>query len=104
MRPIARAVGRALQALHLDRDVARADAVRAWPSAAQRVLGPDASETRAVRADGDTLVVVVPTSHWAGEIRLRERELIAALDAVAPASGITRLRPAPGTAEARPAR
>lgn len=104
MRPIARAVDRALHALRLDRDVARADAVRAWPQAAARVLGPDAGATRAVRADGDTLVVVVPTSHWAGEIRLRERELIAALAAAAPGSGITRLRPAPGTAEARPAR
>jgi predicted nucleic acid-binding Zn ribbon protein len=104
VRPLAGAVNRALRALRLDGDVARADAVRAWPDAAARVLGPDARETRAVRADGDTLVVVVPTSHWAGEIRLRERELIAALAASAPASGITRLRPAPGTAEARPAR
>jgi len=104
VRPIARAVDRALHALRLDRDVARADAIRAWPEAAAHVLGPDASETRAVRADGDTLVVVVPTSHWAGEIRLRERELIAALAAAAPASGITRVRPAPGMAEARPAR
>lgn len=104
MRPIARAVDRALQALRLDRDVARADAIRAWPQAAARVLGPDASETRAVRADGDTLVVVVPSSHWAGEIRLRERELIVALEAIAPTSGITRVRPAPGTNEARPAR
>ena len=104
MKPIGRAVDRALQALHLDRDVARADAIRAWPRAAARVLGPDAAETRAIRADGDTLVVVVPTSGWAGEIRLRERELIAALTALAPSSGIVRIRPAPGTAEARPAR
>jgi len=104
MRPIARAVDRALHALRLDRDVARADAVRAWPEVAAHVLGADASETRAVRADGDTLVVVVPTSHWAGEIRLRERELIAALASAAPASGITHVRPAPGTTEARPAR
>lgn len=104
MKPIARAVDRALRALHIDRDVARADAIRAWPRAAKRVLGPDADQTRAVRADGETLVVVVPTSHWAGEIRLRERELIAALETLAPASGVTRIRPAPGTAEARPAR
>ena len=104
MKPIGRAVDRALRALHLDRDVARADAMRAWPRAAARVLGPDAAQTRAIRAEGDTLVVIVPTSHWAGEIRLRERELIAALDDLAPASGVTRLRPAPGTAEARPAR
>ena len=104
MRPIARAVDRALHALRIDRDVARADAIRAWPEAAAEVLGPDAGQTRAIRADGDTLVVVVPTSHWAGEIRLRERDLITALAAAAPGSGITRIRPAPGTAEARPAR
>ena len=103
MRPLARAVDRALHALGMDRDVARADAVRAWPNAAVRVLGADATATRAIRADGDTLVVIVPTAHWAGEIRLRERELIAALDGLAPSSGITRIRPAPGT-EARPAR
>ena len=104
MRPVARALGRALHALRIDRDVARAGAIRAWPQAAAGVLGPDAADTRAVRADGDTLVVVVPTSHWAGEIRLRERELIAALAAAAPGSGITRVRATPGTAEARPAR
>jgi len=101
VRPIARGVTRALQALGLSRDVARADAVRAWPEAAASVLGADAHETRAVRADGDTLVVVVPSSHWAGEIRLRERDLIAALQARAPSSGIARLRPTPASSPAR---
>ena len=75
MRPIARGVTRALQALGLSRDVAR--------------------------ADGDTLVVVVPSSHWAGEIRLRERDLIAALQAHAPSSGIVRLRPTPASSPTR---
>ena len=51
--------------------------------------------TRAVRTDGDTLVVLVPTAQWAGEIRLRERELIRALADRAPASRIARLRCVP---------
>jgi hypothetical protein len=53
--------------------------------------------TRAVRTDGDTLVVLVPTAQWAGEIRLRERDLLNALADRAPASRIARLRcvPAP---------
>jgi predicted nucleic acid-binding Zn ribbon protein len=59
------------------------------------VLGADAVTTRALRADGDTLVVLVPTAQWAGEIRLRERELLRALADRAPASGITRLRCVP---------
>jgi predicted nucleic acid-binding Zn ribbon protein len=95
MRPIARAIERALRTLGIERDVARADAVRAWQAAATTVLGADAVSTRAVRADGDTLVVLVPTSQWAGEIRLRERELLHALADRAPASRIARLRCVP---------
>ncbi len=95
MRPIARVLRSALRALGIERDVARADAVRAWHAAASAVLGEDAVATRAVRADGDTLVVVVPTAQWAGEIRLRERELLRALAHRAPASRIARLRCVP---------
>jgi len=95
MRPIARAVRGALQALGIDRNVARADAVRAWHAAATAVFGADAVTTRAVRADGDTLVVLVPTAQWAGEIRLRERELLRAIAERAPASRIARLRCVP---------
>lgn len=101
MRPIGRAIERALHALGVDRDVARADAVRAWSDAAVSVLGSDARDTRALRADGDTLVISVPTAQWAGEIRLRERELIVALDARAPSSGITRVRPVPSVGRTR---
>ena len=92
MRPIARAIESALRTLGIHQDVARADAVRAWPAAATTVLGADAVTTRAVRTDGDTLVVLVPTAQWAGEIRLRERELLVALADRAPASRIARLR------------
>jgi hypothetical protein len=95
MRPIARAIQSALRTLGIDRDVARADAVRVWHAAATTVLGADAVSTRAVRADGDTLVVLVPTAQWAGEIRLRERELLRALADYAPASRIARLRCVP---------
>ena len=95
MRPIGRALERALHALGVDRDVARADAVRAWAETSASVLGADARETRALRADGDTLVVGVPSAQWAGEIRLREPELVAALRTRAPSSGIAHLRPVP---------
>jgi len=95
MRPIARAIQSALRTLGIDRGVARVDAVRAWHAAATTVLGEDAVLTRAVRADGDTLVVLVPTAQWAGEIRLRERELLRVLADRAPASRIARLRCVP---------
>jgi hypothetical protein len=95
MRPIARAIQSALRTLGIEGDVARADAVTAWRAAATAVLGADAVSTRAVRADGDTLVVLVPTAQWAGEIRLRERDLLQALADRAPASRITRLRCVP---------
>lgn len=97
MKPIAHAVVRALHALGVDRDVARVEAIRVWPEVATRVLGRDAELTHAVRAEEDTLVIAVPTAHWAGEIRLRERELLAALRERAPASAITRLRPTPAS-------
>jgi len=95
MKPIGRLVQHALRYLGVDRDVSRADAVRAWSDAAVSVLGADARDTRAVRADGDTLVVTVPNAQWAGELRLRERELIAAITRRAPSSGISRVRPVP---------
>lgn len=95
MRPITRVVDRTLRALGIDRDVARADAVRAWEGAATAVLGVDATTTRAVRTDGDTLVVLVPTAQWAGEIRLREREILRVLAERAPRSRIGRVRCVP---------
>ena len=95
MRPIARAIRSALRTLGIDQGVARADAIRVWHAAATTVLGADAVRTRAVRADGDTLVILVPTAQWAGEIRLRERELLRALADRAPASRIARLRCVP---------
>jgi predicted nucleic acid-binding Zn ribbon protein len=101
MKPIGRVVDQALRLLGVDRDVARADAVRAWTEAAASVLGADARDTHAIRADGDTLVVTVPSAHWAGELRLRERELIAALTRRAPSSGISRVRPVPASTPPR---
>jgi predicted nucleic acid-binding Zn ribbon protein len=101
VKPIARVIERALRAFGVDRDVARADAVRAWTDAAVSVLGADARQTKAVRAEGDTLVVAVPSAQWAGEVRLRERELIVAVTQRAPASGITRVRPVPASTPGR---
>jgi predicted nucleic acid-binding Zn ribbon protein len=95
MRPIARAIQSALRTFGIDQGVARTDALRAWHAAATTVLGADAVSTRAVRTEGDTLVVLVPTAQWASEIRLRERELLQALAARAPASRIARLRCVP---------
>ena len=95
MRPIARAIQTALRTLGIEGDVARTDAVRAWHAVATAILGDDAMSTRAVRTDGDTLVVVVPTAQWAGEIRLREREILSALAERAPASRIARVRCVP---------
>ena len=95
MRPIARAIQGALRTFGLDQGLARADAVRAWQDAATQILGEDAVTTRAIRADGDTLVVLVPTAQWASEIRLRERDLLQALADRAPASRIARLRCVP---------
>lgn len=101
MRQLGGAVRRTLQALHLDRDVERATALGAWPDAIASVLGPTAREVRAIRVDAETLVVLVPDTGWAGEIRLREREIVAALRAGAPRCGVTRLRCAPANERGR---
>ncbi len=79
MRPIGGAIERALRRLGLDRDVARVSAIDAWPAAARDVFGPAADATRAVGLAERALVVTVPDTAWSGEIRLRERELVAAL-------------------------
>lgn len=93
MRPLGGAVQRMLRALGLEDELARADAVTSWPKVARDVIGTDAERTRAVRVEGHTLVVAVPTAQWAAEIRLRERELVRRLP---PASGIRRIRSVPG--------
>ena len=79
MRPIGGAIDRALRKLGLERDIARVSAIDAWPAAAREVFGPAADATRAVGLSDGSLVVAVPDTTWSGEIRLRERELVAAL-------------------------
>ena len=79
MRPIGGAIERALRKLGLDRDLARVSALDAWPDAAREVFGPAATATRAVGLSDRALVVSVPDATWAGEIRLREGDLVAAL-------------------------
>lgn len=79
MRPIGGAIDRALRKLGLERDIARVSAVDAWPAAAREVFGPAADATRAVGLSDRALIVAVPDTTWSGEIRLRERELVAAL-------------------------
>jgi predicted nucleic acid-binding Zn ribbon protein len=94
-RPLARAIDRLLHGLGIATDVARVEAIDAWPAVAAAILGPDATGTRAIRTEGTTLVVTVPSPAWASEIRLREAELLARLGREAPRSGITALRTVP---------
>ena len=79
MKPIGGAIDRVLRSLGLERDVARVAALDAWPAAAREVFGADADATRAIGLSRRALLVAVPDATWAGEVRLRERELIAAL-------------------------
>ena len=95
MKPVGRAVGRLLRGLGIASDVARAGAIDAWPAVALAAFGADGNATRAVAIDEATLVVAVPTPAWASEIRLRERELIAALARRAPATDIRSIRTVP---------
>lgn len=95
LRPVARAVDRLLRGLGIAADVARVDAVDAWPAVVTAALGPDAAATRAIRVDGTTLVVSVPTSAWASELRLRQEDLLRRLTQAAPRSGISSIRTVP---------
>jgi len=79
LHPLGAAVGRLLRGLGLETDLARADTIARWPEAARRILGDGAERTTAIGFDDATLLVTVPDGAWSGEIRLRERELVAAL-------------------------
>lgn len=96
MRTLEEALRRTLDRLGIRDEVARAEAVRAWPRVASVVLGDAASRTRALRVDGDTLVVSVASPVLAQELRLRAADLVSALAAAAPASGVRALRFVPG--------
>ena len=96
MRPIGGAVDRVLRKLGLDRDVARVSAVDAWPVAAREVFGAAAAAATAVGLNEQTLVVRVPDAAWAGEIRLREGDLLAAISRLAPGSDLEHIRAVPG--------
>jgi Dna[CI] antecedent DciA-like protein len=94
VKPIGGAIDRALRKLGLDRDVARVSAIDAWPAAAREVFGPAADATRAIGLSDRALLVAVPDTTWSGEIRLRERELVAALGRRA-ASDLEHIRAVP---------
>lgn len=96
MRPLGGAVQRVLRALGLEAGLAQADAIEAWADVATTIIGADAARTRAIRVEGGTLVVAVPTAQWAAEIRLRERTLVAALRERVPGGGVSRIRAVPG--------
>lgn len=95
MKPVGRAVDRLLRGLGIAADVARVDAIDQWERVATAVFGEDGSTTRAVAVDGATLIVAVPTSAWASEIRLREAQIIELLMRAAPRSGIRAIRSVP---------
>lgn len=97
MKPVSRAVDRLLRGLGIAVEVDRAGAIEHWAAAASEVLGGDAIVTRAIAVDDATLLVAVPTSAWASEIRLRESALIAALRRASPKSDIRRIRAIPST-------
>ena len=99
MKPLGGAVQRVLRALGIEDDLARADAVEAWAEVASAIIGADAARTRAIRVEGGTLVVAVPTAQWAAEIRLREQALVAGLRSRVPAGGVRRIRAVPGERE-----
>jgi hypothetical protein len=92
MRPIAEALRGAFATLGLTRDVARASAVRVWPEVARACIGDDACRTRAIRVDGDTLLVTVPSPILAQELRLRSEEIRAELARLAPDAGVRLVR------------
>ena len=96
MRPIGGAIDRALRKLGLERDIARASALDAWPDAARDVFGSAAAATRAVGLSDRALIVAVPDATWSGEIRLREGELVAAIARRA-TSDIDHIRTIPST-------
>lgn len=97
MKPVSRAVDRLLRGLGIAGEVDRIASIDQWPAVARAVFGDDATVTHAIAVDGTTLIVAVPTSAWASEIRLRERALIERLARAAPKSGIRAIRTTPTT-------
>ncbi len=95
MKPVGRAVDRLLRGLGIAGDVARVEAIDRWAAVATAVFGEDGPATRAVAVDGATLIVAVPTSAWASEIRLRETQILERLSRAAPRSGIRAIRSVP---------
>lgn len=81
-----------LAALGIGRAVARAGAVEAWTVSARACIGPDASRTRALHVDDDTLVVAVPSPVLAQELRLHVDDLLGELSRRAPGSSVRAIR------------
>jgi predicted nucleic acid-binding Zn ribbon protein len=102
VRPVSRAVDRLLRGLGIAAEVDRAAALDHWAATITAVLGPDASATRAIAVDGATLIVAVPNSAWAAEIRLHERAILDSLRRASPKSGITAIRSIPTRSDPRP--
>ena len=92
VRSLAESLRATLRALGISRGVARARALEAWPVVAQGLLGADARRTHALRIDGETLVVAVPSPVLAQELRLHAERLIAELARQAPEAEVRAVR------------
>ncbi len=89
-RAIAEALRELLKLTGLDRDVARAGVLEAWP----KLVGPkiaSVTQARLMHEDG-TLVVGVKTSAWMNELSLMERQLVAKLAAAGGPVPVKRIR------------
>lgn len=92
MRPLAETLRETLRSLGIGGAVARAGAVSAWPAVAAQVLGADGARTRALRVEGDTIVVAVASPILAQELRLRAADVVALLARAAPDAGVRSVR------------
>lgn len=72
-RPIEGALDRVLDRMGLGEVVERYAVFRDWP---ERVGREIARVTEPHRVDGDTLIVKVTSSAWAGELSLRQNEIL----------------------------
>jgi len=92
LRPLADALRGTLAALGIRGAVAKAGVVAAWPAAARACIGEDASRTRALAVEGDTLVVAVPSPVLAQELRLHSEQLLRDLAGRAPDATVHTIR------------
>jgi predicted nucleic acid-binding Zn ribbon protein len=89
-RPIADALRELLKVTGLEKDVARAGVLQAWPA----LVGPQIAAVTVPRlmAEDGTLVVGVRTHGWMSELSMMERQLVAKLCAAGGPTPVKRIR------------